>query len=81
MLAITKRQLRTALGPTATDAEISRFFGISQAAVSQWAEDEAIPERRALTAAFKRPDLFGSMSQAAANDDGTGPAPGCAGEG
>lgn len=68
MIAITKRRLRAALGENVTDAEISRFFGISQAAVSQWKEDDDIPERRALAAAFKRPDLFGRLSDRAAND-------------
>jgi len=69
MLAITKKQLRAALGDPANDAEISRFFGISQAAVSQWGEDEPIPERRALAAVFKRPDLFGRFAAPSANDD------------
>jgi hypothetical protein len=75
MIKITKRQVRAALGDSVTDAEISRFFGISQAAVSQWSEDAAIPERRALEAAFKRPDLFGRLGSPAANDD-TAPAEG-----
>lgn len=75
MLAITKKQIRTALGDPASDAEISRFFGISQAAVSQWAEDDPIPERRALAAVFKRPDLFGRFAAPPANDD-TAPAEG-----
>jgi hypothetical protein len=75
MLAITKRQLRTALGDPANDAEISRFFGISQAAVSQWGEDDPIPERRALAAVFKRPDIFGHLVAQPANDD-TAPAEG-----
>ncbi|MDH7453560.1 hypothetical protein QF205_10850 [Luteimonas composti] len=75
MLAITKKQLRAALGGPANDAEISRFFGISQAAVSQWGEDDPIPERRALAAVFKRPDLFGRFASLPANDD-TAPAEG-----
>ncbi|HLU91598.1 MAG TPA: hypothetical protein VKZ46_03345 [Pedomonas sp.] len=79
MIAITKRQLRAALGDGVTDAEISRFFGISQAAVSQWKEDDDIPERRALVAVLKRPDLFGRIADEAANDD-TGPASDCAEE-
>lgn len=68
MIKITKRQVRSALGDSVTDAEISRFFGISQAAVSQWGEEDSIPERRALEAVFKRPDLFGRFGAAAAND-------------
>lgn len=68
MITLTKRQLREGLGG-ATDADISRFFGISAAAVSQWGEDEAIPERRALAAALKLPDVFGRLADTAANDD------------
>lgn len=65
--SITKRELRRALGET-TDAALARFFDISTAAVAQWPEDRPIPERRALFAALKRPELFGALGPAA-NDD------------
>ena len=38
--------VRDRLGVQATDADVARFFGISNSAVSQWPEDEAIPELR-----------------------------------
>lgn len=67
-LSITKRQVREALGQN-TDASVARFFDISTAAVAQWEMDQPIPARRALQALVKRPDLFGAISQPAANDD------------
>jgi len=67
-LSITKRQVRDALGQT-TDASVARFFGVSTAAVAQWSLDAPIPARRALQAVVKRPDLFGALTEAAANDD------------
>lgn len=71
-LSLTKRQVRDALGQN-TDASVARFFHISTAAVAQWELDQPIPERRALQAVLKRPDLFGALSAQAANDD-VGPA-------
>lgn len=63
MTNITKRQLRAALraadGPELTDADLARWFGISQSAISQWDEDSAIPKLRALEVALKRPELVG----------------------
>lgn len=56
--SLTKRVVRQKLEAD-TDAEVARFFGISAAAVSQWPEDQAIPELRQLQAERKRPDLFG----------------------
>jgi hypothetical protein len=73
MIILTKHDLRTRLatdgGRDVLDADIARFFGISQAAVSYWAEQDPIPERRAMQAALTRPDLFGAIGIAAANDD------------
>lgn len=61
MIKLTKRELRVGLqppdGPELSDADLARWFGISQSAVSQWPEDAPIPERRALLVALKRPDL------------------------
>jgi len=61
MTNMTKRQLRAALrepeGPELSDADLARWFGISQSAVSQWDEDAPIPRLRALEVAVKRPDL------------------------
>ena len=63
MIKLTKTLLRARLGTPdkpANDAQIARFFGISQSAVHQWGDDQAqIPEARAMAAALKRPDLFG----------------------
>lgn len=43
-----------------TAAEIARFFGITDAAVGQWGDDEPIPELRELQLRLRRPDLFGA---------------------
>lgn len=56
---LTKRRLREALQYT-SDAEVAVFFGITPSAVSQWREDDPIPELRQLQAERKRPDLFGA---------------------
>lgn len=73
MITLTKTLLRERLGHAgapASDAAIARFFGISQSAVNQWGDaDAAIPVSRAMQAALTRPDLFGSLSETAANDD------------
>lgn len=55
---LTKRRIREALG-FSTDVEVAAFFGVSASAVSQWAEDDPIPELRQLQAERKRPDVFG----------------------
>ena len=55
-IALTKAQLRTALG---SDAAVAAFFGISRAAVAQWGDHDPVPELRQLQAQQKRPDLFG----------------------
>lgn len=61
MTNITKRQLRVALrdpdGSDLSDADLARWFGISQSAVSQWEEDAPIPRLRALEVAVRRPDI------------------------
>lgn len=72
MTQITKRTLRTALGPGTRDVAIADFFGITQAAVSQWGEDDPIPEMRALQAMHKRPDLFPPAATSAQPVDAEG---------
>lgn len=77
MERITKRELRTALR-LETDAEVATFYGISASAVSQWAEDEPIPELRQLQAEVRRPELFTPeaihrLRSGAANDRGAAP--------
>lgn len=77
MTTLTKRFVREALARDAgvekyLDADLARWFGISQAAVSLWAEDELIPDKRALQAMRQRPDLFGTIvapPQAACDDE------------
>lgn len=68
MTNITKRQLRAVLQgpdtPELSDADLARWFGISQSAVSQWEEDSPIPKLRALELVVKRPDLFGQQVEA-----------------
>lgn len=65
MIKLSKRDLRDAL-ELDSDAALARWFEISQAAVSQWPEDGDIPEKRAMQAALKRPDLFGPGAAAPA---------------
>jgi hypothetical protein len=57
MITLSKKDLRDRLG-FESDADLARWFDISQAAVSQWPEQGAIPRQRALEAVVKRPDLF-----------------------
>lgn len=73
---ITKRQLRTALSADEasepSDADLARWFGISQSAVSQWDEDAPIPRLRALELAVRRPDLVGRLQLPTASDPDLG---------
>jgi DNA-binding transcriptional regulator YiaG len=57
MITLSKKDLRDRLGLD-SDADLARWFEISQSAVSQWPDEGAIPKQRALEAALKRPDLF-----------------------
>lgn len=77
---LSKRRVRDLLGPDATDADVARFFGISASAVSQWPEDDAIPELRQLQAERKRPDLFGPSGRAEAHRTLAAPDGGAAAE-
>lgn len=56
---MTKRAVRLALGFT-LDRQLAEFFGVGKAAVSNWPEDEPLPEVRQWQARAKRPDLFGT---------------------
>jgi hypothetical protein len=55
---LTKSQLRSKLDLT-SDAALADFFGITRAAIAQWADDKPIPELRQLQAERLRPDVFG----------------------
>jgi len=55
---MTKSYVRTALGFT-LDKELAEFFGVGKAAVSNWQEDEPLPEVRQWQAKALRPDVFG----------------------
>ncbi|MBB3802020.1 transcriptional regulator with XRE-family HTH domain [Xanthomonas arboricola] len=55
---MTKRAVREALGFT-MDRQLAGFFGVGKAAVSNWAEDEPLPEVRQWQAKALRPDVFG----------------------
>ncbi|MEO6103126.1 MAG: hypothetical protein ABIP44_05740 [Pseudoxanthomonas sp.] len=59
---LTKKSFKNALG-IGTDAEVASFFQISAAAVSQWGEEDPIPEKRQLQATLRRPDLFGNVAE------------------
>ena len=54
---MTKAEVRNALGFT-MDKELAEFFGVGKAAVSNWQENEALPEVRQWQIRAKRPDLF-----------------------
>lgn len=54
---ITKRSVRAALG-LQFDKDLAEFFGVGKAAVSNWPEDEPLPEARQWQAHALRPDLF-----------------------
>ncbi|SEO63958.1 DNA-binding transcriptional regulator Cro [Luteibacter sp. UNC138MFCol5.1] len=54
---LTKSAVRSALGFT-KDIQLAEFFGVGKAAVSNWPEDELLPEARQWQARAKRPDLF-----------------------
>ena len=57
---LTKDQIKTRLG-IVTDADLARLFGITDAAVSQWAKDRPIPQTRWLQLKHElRPEAFGS---------------------
>lgn len=62
---MTKAAVKKALGFT-TDAELSRFFGISRWAVGQWPENEPIPEGRQWELRARRPDVFKTTDCSAA---------------
>lgn len=64
MQILTKRQLRAVL-EAQTDTALASFFGISPSAVSQWSEEEPIPERRMLQLAVRRPELLAKIAAAA----------------
>ena len=53
---ITKRQARDSLG--VNDAGLSRFFKVTHSAVSQWADDDPLPDARQWQLRAQRPDLF-----------------------
>lgn len=61
---MTKRSVRDALG-FELDRQLAEFFGVGKAAVSNWAEDEPLPEVRQWQARALRPDLFGQAPTAA----------------
>lgn len=54
---MTKREVRAALGFT-LDKELAEFFGVGKAAVSNWPEDEPLPEVRQWQACALRPDIW-----------------------
>ncbi|WP_231111979.1 helix-turn-helix domain-containing protein [Stenotrophomonas maltophilia] len=58
---MTKRAVRKALGFT-RDRQLAEFFGVGKAAVSNWPEDDVLPEVRQWQARALRPDLFGPGS-------------------
>lgn len=56
-MRMTKREVREALGFT-RDKELAAFFGVGKAAVSNWPEDEPIPEVRQWQARALKPRVF-----------------------
>lgn len=60
---MTKRAVREALGFT-LDRQLAEFFGVGKAAVSNWPEDDPLPEVRQWQARALRPDVFGPAPDA-----------------
>lgn len=56
-MEMTKRAVASALG-LQTDADLARYFDVTRSAVTQWGDDEPIPEMRQLQLRLRRPDLF-----------------------
>lgn len=54
---LTKQAVASALD-LKTDADLARYFGVTRSAVTQWGDDEPIPEKRQLQLQLRRPDLF-----------------------
>lgn len=59
-MEMTKREVRSALGFT-KDRQLAEFFGVGKAAVSNWPEEEPLPEARQWQARALRPDVFGEL--------------------
>lgn len=60
---ITKRIARDRLG-IKKDAELADFFGITPGAVSQWGDDDALPELRQTQLLLRRPTEFADFAVA-----------------
>jgi len=52
---MTKTELIAIFGSA---AEVARFYGITDAAVSAWSDDKPIPELREVQLRLRRPDVF-----------------------
>lgn len=63
-MKITKRIARERLD--CTDAQLAKFFGITRGAISQWSEDEALPELRQTQLLLRRPTEFADFAAAKA---------------
>jgi hypothetical protein len=64
-MEMTKSAVRSALGFT-KDRQLAEFFGVGKGAVSNWGEDDLLPEVRQWQAKALRPDLFGDATGQAA---------------
>jgi hypothetical protein len=64
---LTKRNVKRLLD-IETDADLSRYFGLTRGAAFFWKDDAEIPEVRQIALLKKRPDLISKVfpSQAAA---------------
>lgn len=56
-MGITKSQLMAALG-FEKQTELAGYFGLTVSAISQWADDEPVPELRELQARQRSPHAF-----------------------
>jgi len=54
-IVMTKAELVAIFG---TAAAVARFYGITDAAVSAWSDDQPIPELREVQLRLRRPDIF-----------------------
>lgn len=61
-MRLTKQQLMEALG-FKTLTELADYYGVTTSAISQWPEDQLVPELRELQARHRNPEKFSSAGR------------------
>lgn len=65
-MRMTKSQLMAALG-FEKQTELAGYYGLTLSAISQWADDEPVPELRELQARQRNPEAFVQRSNCSAS--------------